>query len=459
MMEKLDEIVKKTDIGTSKGNTRTTSSTELEEVCPICGGAGYLRHDVPPGDPDFGRAIPCQCKLEEISEKRLQDLQRASNMGLLSHMTFENFRQDGVALGPREQKNLREAYLRAREFAENPEGWLVLLGGYGCGKTHLAASIANYCLERGQPTLFIVVPDLLDHLRATYSPESTISYDQRFQAVLTAPLLILDDLGTQNTTPWAREKLYQLFNYRYNAKLPTVITSNHLLEAIDPRLRSRMTDPELCQIYMMLTRDFRSSGHSDELSSLHLYPDKTFETFKLRRELPGEEQKNLKEALSTAKEFAKNPEGWLVFVGQESCGKTHLAAAIANYRTYHGHPVVFKEVPDLLDHLRATYRPESTATYDQLFEGVRNAPLLILDDLGTESATNWAREKLYQIFNYRHTAKLPTVITMRKAIEEIDPRVASRMLDVSLCTICAIFASDYHGAQLAKRGRKKSRKK
>jgi DNA replication protein DnaC len=459
MMEKLDEIAKKTRIDTSEGSTRTTSSTERREICAICGGAGYLRRDVPPGHPDFGRPVPCQCKLEEIVEKRLGDLWQASNLGFLSHMTFGNFRPDGFALGPNEQANLKKAYERAREFAENPQGWLVLLGGYGCGKTHLAAAIANYCLERGHPTLFIVVPDLLDHLRATYSPNSAISYDQRFEAVLTAPLLILDDLGTQQTTPWAREKLYQLFNYRYNARLPTVITSNRSLEEMDPRLRSRMTDPVLCQIYTILTRDFRVSGDSDQLTSLHLYADKTFESFKPRRELPKEKQENLKRVLATAKGFAENPEGWLVFVGPYGCGKTHLAAAIANYHMNHGRPVVFNEVPDLLDHLRATYRPENPVTYDQVFEGVRNAPLLILDDLGTESATDWVREKLYQIMNYRYAKKLPTVITMSKEVEEADPRLASRMLDVSLCTICAILAPGYHGAQLAKRGKKKSRGK
>ena len=413
---------------------------------------------MPPGDPDFGRAIPCECKLKEIAEKQLEDLRQASNLGFLSRMTFDNFRVDGFGLAPHEAQTLKQAYRRAREFAENPQGWLVLLGGYGGGKSHLAAAIANYCLERGHPTLFVVVPDLLDHLRATYNPRSTVTYDQRFEAILTAPLLVLDDLGTQQTTPWAQEKLYQLFNYRYNARLPTVITSNRVLEEIDPRLQSRMADPELCQIYRIVTPDFRGSGYSHKLSSLHLYADKAFENFKPRPELPKEEQQSLKEALTRAKEFANDPQDWLVFMGEHGCGKTHLAAAIANSCMNSGQPVVFKEVPELLDHLRATYRPESPVTYDQLFETVRSAPLLILDDLGTESATPWAQEKLHQILNYRGAARLPTVITMRKTIEEIDPYVASRMLDVSRCTVCAILAPGYHGSQLAKRGAKKRKK-
>jgi DNA replication protein DnaC len=189
-----------------------------------------------------------------------------------------------------------------------------------------------------------------------------------------------------------------------------------------------------------------------------LYADKTFQSFKHRPELPKEEQQNLEAAVAMARQFAETPENWLVFVGEHGCGKTHLAAAIANGCADGGRPVVFKEVPELLDHLRATYRPDSPVTYDQLFEAVRSAPLLILDDLGTESATPWAQEKLHQIFNYRYAARLPTVITMRKTLEEIDPHLASRMLDVSLCSICAILAPGYHSAQLAEQRKKKRRK-
>jgi DNA replication protein DnaC len=457
MMQRLDELLNRTDTGISKASTRTTSSTDPEDVCPICGGAGYLRRDLPPGHPEFGRPVPCQCVLEQISERRLDDLRKASNLGLLARMTFENFRVEGFR--PHEERALQQAYRRAREFAEDPEGWLILLGAYGCGKTHLAASIANYCLKRGHPCLFVVVPDLLDHLRASYSPGSAVAYDERFESILEAPLLILDDLGAQQATPWAQEKLYQVFNHRYNARLPTVITSNRLLEEMDPRLRSRMADPELCQIYRMVAGDFRSSGHGEQLSSLYLYDDKTFESFKRRPELPKEEQRSLNEALAEAQEFARKPEKWLVFMGEHGCGKTHLAAAIGNFCLGNGRPVVFKEVPELLDHLRATYRPDSPVTYDQLFETVRSAPLLILDDLGTESATPWAQEKLHQIFNYRYAARLPTVITTRKAIEEIDPHLASRMLDVSLCTTCAILAPGFHSSQLAKRGTRKRGKR
>ena len=84
-------------------------------------------------------------------------------------------------------------------------------------------------------------------------------------------------------------------------------------------------------------------------------------------------------------------------------------------------------------------------SYDELFEEVRQAPLLILDDLGTQSATPWAREKLYQILNHRYVAHLPTVITTANRIEDVAPRIQSRMLDTRWCTIYAITAPAFRG--------------
>jgi len=422
---------------------------EAEETCPICKGLGYLRADVPVGHSDFGKLVPCTCRLAELAQQRVAALRTLSDLEILARMTFETFVSEGHGLLPDKRANLRWAYEEASTFAERPEGWLVLKGGYGCGKTHLAAAIANACVERGQPVLFITVPDLLDHLRATFAPSSPTSYDARFEEIRTAPILILDDLGTESSTTWAQEKLFQILNYRYNARLPTVVTTNHELEEIPLRLRSRLVDPDLAKIVSITVPDYRRAGvaqDQSDLSSLRLHTHQTFKNFDPRKgELPREEEENLKRAFDIAHAFAEAPRDWLVFTGTYGAGKTHLAAAIANYRVVQGHPALFVVVPDLLDHLRATFNPQSTVTFDQRFEEVRHAPLLILDDLGTESATPWAREKLYQIFDYRYNARLPTVITTATPIEELDPRLATRMLDVSRCTPFAILAPAYRG--------------
>jgi DNA replication protein DnaC len=364
---------------------------------------------------------------------------------MLTRQTFETFVPDGFGLAPHLQANLRRAFETCRAYAENPQGWLVLRGRYGCGKTHLAAAIANYRISRGQSAIFMVVPDLLDYLRAAYRPDTDSSYDEQFDAVRNAPLLILDDLGTQSSTPWAQEKLFQLLNYRYNGLLPTVITTNRELEEIDPRLRSRLADTELCQVVTILAPDFRQAGtESSELSSLSLHSDQTFKTFDTGdRHLSAEERENLRRALELAQSYAAEPEGWLVFLGDYGCGKTHLAAAIANDQVARGLPALFVVVPDLLDHLRAAFSPASTTSLDRRFEEVRSAPLLVLDDLGTQSSTPWAQEKLYQLLNHRYNARLPTVITTNLTLEEIEPRLRARILDPRRVTIFAIVAPSY----------------
>lgn len=451
-------------------NTGTLSSVDApddsaaagglgKKDCPHCGGLGYVIPDVPPAHPSFGRAVACSCRAAEQEMARMHKLHQISQLGALEACTFDAFLPEGHGLTPNRQRNLRMAYDLALAFAKEPQGWLVFKGGYGCGKTHLAAAIANHRLSLGHPVLFVSVPDLLDHLRSSFAPNSTIGYDERFNQVRNAPLLILDDLGTQSNSEWAQEKLYQIFNHRYNARLPTIITTNQELESIEIRIRSRMVDPSLVQVIHIAAPDFRRAGvaqDQSDLSTLNLHGDKTFDNFDLReRELPKAQADNLRRALETAQAFAVDPQEWLVFnsIGYGN-GKTHLAAAIANAVTNAGESVLFVVVPDLLDHLRATFNPASNMRLDTRFDEVKTAPLLILDDLGTESATAWAREKLYQLFNHRYNARLPTVITTATPIDEIDPRLATRMLDVSRCTFFVIEAPSYRGGIKSRRRRR-----
>jgi DNA replication protein DnaC len=221
-----------------------------DEVCPICRGAGWLRANAAVGHPMFGRPIMCECLMAEVERRRADELQRFSALEAFRNRTFDNFdpRVPGAA----------EAFDVARRYARDPYGWLLLRGVAGCGKTHLAASIANEAIQHGAQVLFEVVPDLLDHLRATYAPMSAVQYDELFEGIRTAQLLVLDDLGTESATPWAQEKLYQLINYRYNYEYPTVITTNRRLDSLDERIRSRISDQALCKVVEIGAGDYRS---------------------------------------------------------------------------------------------------------------------------------------------------------------------------------------------------------
>lgn len=202
------------------------------------------------GSPNFGRLIPCECKVTEREERRNRELADMSSLAAFDELTFDTF--DANVPG------VRNAYELAMEYAQNPDGWLLLMGGYGCGKTHLAAAVAHYAVTHQRVrALLLVVPDLLDYLRAAFAPDQASSYDARFNAIRNADLLILDDLGTENTTPWASEKLFQIMNFRYNERRPTIVSSNRNLDDLDPRIASRLSDARMCQAVVIPASDYR----------------------------------------------------------------------------------------------------------------------------------------------------------------------------------------------------------
>jgi len=419
--------------------------------CPICHGIGFVGVDVPIEDPRYGKSEICVCRQKQVQAQKQESLYQLSNLGSLGDLTFENFAPRGrVGLGVTQGNSLEQAYNTAKTFSAHQQGWLLLTGRYGSGKTHLAAAIANRAVSMGTPTIFLTVPDLLDWLRSAFSSRSDQNYEERFDEIRGVPLLIMDDFGTQSATPWAEEKLFQIINSRYINRLATVITSNNDMNEFEGRIRSRLNDPELVNHVNILAPDYRNPtdefGHP-ELSSLAFHSRQTFGNFSFRKNeaLTREDLTSLADAFKAAQVFAEHPKGWLSIHGTYGCGKTHLAAAIGNYQASRGQPPLFVVVPDLLDHLRAAFAPNSGLSLDKRFNEIRNAQLLILDDLGTQSATPWAREKLYQLFNYRYNAELPTVVTSSAHPEELDQRLRSRLSDTRLCRMIFISAPGFTG--------------
>jgi len=464
MSEKIDETLKKLAADIQKMETGTEDHSESEFInqaaalpgdpnCPYCHGIGYLREELPVDHPDFGKVRVCPCRRKEINQQVHEHLFALSNLDALTHLTFENFEPHGrPGLSPAEAISIEWSYNQARIYSTKLDGWLLLQGGYGCGKTHLAAAIANFAVSMGVPTLFITVPDLLDSLRMTYSSQET-TFEERFEKIRNAQLLILDDFGTQNATQWAQEKLFQIINYRYINKLPTVITTNLPLDEIEERIQSRLVDPELVTVCKIEAPDFRNPKveFGRQKISLQLASEEMrFETFDLRKNegIPKYKQKSLERAFDAARQFAKNPEGWLIIKGPANCGKTHLALAIANFISYNSPtPQAISmqaiSVPEMLNYLRATFHPSSNISLDRRFEEIRSTRILILDNLGAQHTTPWVREQLSLLFEYRYRNKLPTVITISDEIKDIDPTLAKRMYDPRLCRIYSIDIPSY----------------
>lgn len=252
------------DDGGSDGNGSdggNRAKPKREPVCPLCGGAGYLRLDVPVGDPNFGQPVPCKCKERELAERehmeeerRIAGLDRYFSLKPFHDKTFETFQ--GNAPGVEEAYSAALSF--ARDPAQSPYHWLVLIGESGVGKTHLAAAIAHQRLAAQDPVFFAIVPDLLDHLRSAFAPSAEVPYDEMFETIRDVGTLVLDDLGAENNTAWATEKLFQIINHRYNYRMPTVVTTNQqMFERMDARIASRLSDPSLSRVVTINARSRR----------------------------------------------------------------------------------------------------------------------------------------------------------------------------------------------------------
>ena len=443
-----------TGISISRENTGTWSNDkdQTSDVCPLCDGARFVYPMLPSGKPDFTRVVPCKCTDADFQKEKLSRIQKLSNLSALARLNFDTLQLSGKKSSAADNR-FTAAYQAAKSFAQEPKGWLVFVGLVNSGKTHLACAIANEQVCMGQPVFYISTADLLDHLRATFNSNADMQHDEIFERVKTIPLLVLDDLDIGVTTSWGRGKLEQLLQYRYNAQLATVITTT-TVGNLDEAIRGHMGDDDFCHLFVL---DEAGSQSLRKLSTLELplLKNMTFESFNPKRlNLPLEERQNLEQALKIAMNFAQSPEGWLVFQGVNGCGKTHLASAIANHLKRSGRSPLFIVVADLLDHLRAAFSPESTISYDELFEEIKKCQVLILDDFGEQSATSWAQEKLYQLMNYRYNARLATVITTCLLLDDIESRFSSRMVDPSISLVFNIMAPDYRGDTKSKIRRK-----
>jgi DNA replication protein DnaC len=135
----------------------------------------------------------------------------------------------------------------------------------------------------------------------------------------------------------------------------------------------------------------------------------------------------------------------LYFCGGVGTGKTHLAVAVMNELMQRKRvPSLFVTVPEFLDNLREAYMIPGR-DLDEWMDAVKNADLLVLDDLGAEKPNPWVRERLFVVVNHRYREALPTLFTSnigpRDLATQLGERTASRI--IAMCDWISLEGEDY----------------
>lgn len=234
----------------------------LPATCPHCSGSGWV-----PLPDDSLRVEPCGCQ---------GDLRRRQRVAASSiprryypHCTLETFYDKNSAV-------LKSARNRVREFVDawpmtNEGRGLLLMGGCGAGKTHLAVAVLVEIIHSGKPgrVLFCNFQDLIQDIQASFDADAAVGKSEILRPLLEADLLVLDELGSVKPTQFVQDLLYYVINSRYNTVRPTIFTTNafdeagpdgqRLVDKIGDRLRSRLYEMTE-QISMKGVPDHRSAN-------------------------------------------------------------------------------------------------------------------------------------------------------------------------------------------------------
>jgi DNA replication protein DnaC len=143
------------------------------------------------------------------------------------------------------------AYISGFTFKmEYPKG-LLMSGAVGCGKSHLAVAILSEVIAKGYSGLYYNSPDLMRDIRATFDNSSELTEDTLLEEVTTTDLLVFDDVGAENSTPFVLDRFYLIINERYEGCKPVIFTTNLDLDPLENRLGKRIVSRllEMCETF------------------------------------------------------------------------------------------------------------------------------------------------------------------------------------------------------------------
>ena len=114
---------------------------------------------------------------------------------------------------------------------------MYLCGNFGSGKSYLIAATFNELAKENIKSAIVFWPEFLNSLKSSFNSEIKSEFQNKYNYVKKVDILLIDDLGAESVTPWARDEiLCPILQYRMDEKLPTFFTSNLNLEALENHL-------------------------------------------------------------------------------------------------------------------------------------------------------------------------------------------------------------------------------
>ena len=166
---------------------------------------------------------------------------RASIPPRFALKTFEDYRA--------ETKEQQRALKTCKDYADKFEQYLgegksiLLLGGVGTGKTHLASSVANQIVRETKYTaVYSAASTIIRDVKATFDRESQRSESDVYRDYALPDLLIIDEVGVQNATEFELTVMFEVVNARYEAMIPTMVISNRGIGDLPKYLGDRVVD-------------------------------------------------------------------------------------------------------------------------------------------------------------------------------------------------------------------------
>lgn len=223
----------------------------LEPACPCCHDAKFVHPLKPNGKGDYRKVIVCQHCYSWTPEDRQRRLEQA---GIPTERQDETF--DTLKPVP----GFDDAYSAAWALAKGDSAWKILLlyGDHGNGKTHLARATMTewYDHNRGYVIKCETVSRWLGSLKSLMGTDA--GPDVEIDKVMKSDFLVLDELGTEHgRSEWQAEVLERVINYRYDRKLPTVLTMNGDIKDLSPAILDRLSDRSVCRMVLNKAKSYR----------------------------------------------------------------------------------------------------------------------------------------------------------------------------------------------------------